>query len=262
MTRPFIITFLALSILITPALVSCGDSSSANHSSELKAAIVDQLDCVKPAPEFVEQAKGILEAYGFTVDIWRGDEVTVSLYRELPAHGYKLILFRAHLGVLCLVGESEVIPTETTCLFTAEPYTTTRHVFDQLNGTVLEGQMTEEYPTVFTISPEFVTDTMTERFDGTVILMMGCASYYLDDMASAFVEKGASVYVGWSATVTADYVDAAALNLIDKLCTKGRTVEQTTSETMGEVGPDPYYRAGLEYYPAKSGSKTIGRLIR
>ena len=257
-----LLIFVALSLLITPALTSCGGYSSTDHDSQPKAAIIDQLYCLKPAPAFVEKARGILEAYGFTVDVWQGDEVTVSFYRELPTYGYKLILFRAHLGILCLVSESEVVPVEVTGLFTAEEYTTTKHVVEQLTGRVYEGEMTEEFPTVFTISPRFVTDSMKGDFDNTAILMMGCASSYLDDMATAFVEKGASVYLGWSATVTSEYVDGATLKLIDSLCTRKLTVEQATSETMSEAGPDPYYHAGLKYYPPKCGDQTIRKLIR
>lgn len=243
-------------------LTSCGSNTSTGSSPELKAAIIDQLHGVRPAPEFIEKATGILEGYGFSVDVWQGDEVTVSFYRELPTYGYKLILFRAHLGILCLVSESEVIPVEVTGLFTAEEYTTAKHVVDQLTGKVHEGQMTEDFPTVFTISPAFVTESMKGKFDSTAILMMGCASSYLDDMATAFAEKGASVYLGWSATVTSEYVDGATLNLIERLCNQELTIEQATSETMSEAGPDPYYHAGLRYYPAKSGRQTIRKLIR
>jgi len=45
--------------------------------------------------------------------------------------------------------------------------------------------------------------------------MMGCATAYQKDMAKAFVDKGASVYIGWSASVCLDYVDEATINLVD-----------------------------------------------
>lgn len=257
-----VLILLALSILITPVLTSCGGYSSTNHNPKPKAAIIDQLHCIKPNPTFIEKTRKILEDYGFSVDVWQGEEVTVSLYQELAKHGYRLIILRAHLGILCLVGKSKVIPANTTCLFTSEAYTTTKYVIEQLTDALQEGQMTEDRPTVFAISPKFVANNIKGKFDNTVILMMGCASHYLDDMANAFIQKGASVYLGWSATVTLDYVDEATLTLLDNLCTKEMTIAQATSETMFESGRDPYYRAYLTYSPAKIGNQTIRKLVR
>ena len=249
-------------ILITLALASCSNYSAETHSSQPKAAIIDQLYLLESNQTFIEETTQILESYGFKVDLWEGEEVTVKFYRELPKYGYKLILFRAHVGILSLVGESEVIPMDITCLFTGEAYTPTKYVAEQLRGHVYEAHMTKDYPSLFAISPRFITDNMRGEFDDAAIIVMGCSSYYLDDMAVAFVEKGASVYLGWSATVTLDYVDGATLNLISNLCTENLTVEQGMAKTMAELGYDPYFHARLKFLPAKSGTQTIRELIK
>jgi len=255
--KKYILVFLVLFALTIPALVSCSTQPAADHGSELKAAIVDQLYSFEPNQAFIDTATTALESYGFSVDVWRSEEIDVNFYRELPRHGYKLILFRAHLGILCHVDSSQTVPMETTCLFAGETYTTTKYVAEQLVERVQEAKMAEEHPTVFAVSPDFISDNVKGEFDNTVIVMMGCASHHLDDMAVAFVEKGASAYLGWSATVTLDYVDTATLDLIDNLCIKNMTIEQATSQTMAKLGKDPYYHARLKYTPAECGNQTV-----
>ena len=79
---------------------------------------------------------------------------------------------------------------------------------------------TEDYPLIFAVSSEFIKDAKGD-FDNTAIITMGCESYYYDDMAIAFVEKGASVYIGWSTLVSLEYIDAATLDLLGRLAGNG-----------------------------------------
>jgi hypothetical protein len=102
---------------------------------------------------------------------------------------------------------------------------------------------------------------MEGKFDNTVIIMMGCSCLYLEDLATAFIDQGASTYLGWDVSVGLDYVDEATPILITNLCTKGMTIKEAVDETMAEVGADPDYHACLKYYPAKSGSQTVKELI-
>ena len=121
--------------------------------------------------------------------------------------------------------------------------------------------MTEDYPTVFAVNSSFIQESMEESFQNTVIIMMGCSTAYKADMADAFIRRGASVYVGWSASVGLDYVDGATLSLINNLC-RDMTVKQAVTETMAQVGHDPDYQAVLKYYPREAGNRTITELIR
>jgi len=248
--------FLALPLLMMPILAACSQSL-ASEGPELKAAIIDQLATYNPNDVFIDEITATLETHGFKVDVWSGKEVTTSLYRKLPQYGYKLILFRAHLGISHLVGDSEVVSLKTTSLFTGENYTTTKYLTEQLSGSLMEAQMTENLPNVFAINPKFITENMKGEFDNTAILMMGCSSYYIDDMARAFSQKGASVYLGWSATVTLEYLDGAVINLVEQLYTRQLNLEQATSGTMATVGRDPHFGARLKYYPDTSGNYIV-----
>ena len=254
--------FLALAaILALPGLAllpGCGTPGT-DSSAEPKAAIVDQLYNLRPNQAFIDEATAVLEGYGFSVDLYQGDEVTVDFFRELPSHGYKLIIFRVHSGQLIREHDSEIV--EATFLFTSEPYSQTKYTREQRSGQMAKARTSEQQPFVFAIGARFVTGSMKGNFDNTVIIMMGCSALREQDMAQAFIEKGASTYLGWGASVDLGYVDGAALNLISNLCTKAMTVEQAIVSTMNEVGPDPTYGARLYGYPKQSANYTIAELM-
>lgn len=221
-----------------------------------KAAIVDQLYNLQPNQDFITKVTRELEDYGFKVDLYQGDEVTVDFYRQLPGYGYKLIVFRAHSGLLAAEG---VI--RTTSLFTNEPYSSREHVADQLDDRLLMARVDEHHPLVFAIAPKFVSHSMAEEFDNTAIIMMGCSCLYLTDMATAFIDKGASVYLGWHATVDLAYVDRATPYLMGQLCTERATIEEAVKNTRNVIGRDPTYNAVLKYYPSENGDSTLEQLM-
>ena len=253
--------FVALAglVLALPGLaLLCGCGAPGTDSSaEAKAAIVDQLYTLYPNQVFVEQMTLELEAYGFRVDVWRGDAVTVDFYRKLPTYGYKLIIFRVHSGL-----QVEADEANRTWLFTSETYSETSHVIEQLTDQLTFARTHEDAPWVFAIGARFITNSMKGDFDNTVIIMMGCSAARHWDMAQAFTKKGASTYLGWNASVDLGYVGRAALEVVSNLCTEAMTVEGAIDSTMAEVGPDPNYNAFLYGYPKQSANQTIAELIR
>ena len=254
--------WLAIALGIVAVVVFVRNSPSnkptdSSQPSELRAAIVDQLYSLQPNEAFINEITAELEDYGFEVDLYQGDEVTVDLYGQLPGYGHELIIFRTHSGLLRSKGER----IERTCLFTNEPYSETKHIAEQLSDQLAKARIDEYHPWIFGIGDEFVTQSMEGEFDNTVIIMMGCSCLYLEDLAEAFINKGASAYLAWVATVDLDYVDDATLSLVENLCSKELTVKKAVAETMAEKGPDPHYGAVLKYYPSDSGSHTIAELI-
>lgn len=244
-------------VIIAVNINSEGDNPAS--PGEFKAAIVDQLYNLESNQDFINQVTEELEGYGFTVDIYRGHEVDVDFYSKLPSHGYKLILFRAHSGLLSRGEGSEYEQTETTFLFTDEPYTSGRHILDQLRDRLLMARMTDDYPVVFAVNSGFIEESTRGNFEDTVIVMMGCSSIDRFDMAEAFVAKGASVYIGWNASVALNYVDSATIKLIGNLC-RDITIKQALSKTMDRVGEDPVFESHLRYYPQEAGDKTMTEL--
>ena len=230
----------------------------ADNGGKLKAAIVDQLSSLRENEDFVVNVTKELEDYGFEVDLYQGNNITVDFYRGLSGHGYKLIVFRSHSGIL----EGEEQTYYKTTLFTNEEFDWKKHQFEVLDDRLFMASIAEGYPWVFSISQKFISKSMTKEFDDTVIIMMGCSGIYLTDLAEAFVDKGASAYLAWDASVDLHYVDEATPYLIGQLCSENATIQQAVDSTMDVIGPDPKYKAELKYYPSGNGDKTLEELIR
>ena len=226
------------------------------NSDTPRAAIVDQLSVLQENPAFIAGVTGQLEEYGLEVDLFQGDDVTVDLYRELPTRNYKLIVFRAHSGIL---GGDETVHQKTT-VFTNEVYSSWRYQADQWENRLFGATIGEDFGWVFSISPKFIRESMPGRFDDTVIIMMGCAGIAIDDLAEAFIDKGASAYLAWDAPVLLNYVDKATIHLVDQLFSERATVEEAVDSTMQVIGPDPTYDADLHYYPPGIGGRTLKNL--
>ena len=236
------------------------DQPLPNNGGGLKAVIVDQLSSVRANQTFIADVTKELEGYGFEVELCAGRNVTVDFYRHLANHGYKLIIFRTHSGLLA----KDEVAQDRTVLFTNENYHRLKHYAEQLDDRLVMARVGEGYPMVFGIPPRFITETMEGRFDDTVIIMMGCSGLFVRDLAEAFVDKGASIYVGWNGSVELYYVDEATPYLLKQLCSGNSTITQAVDSTMSAVGPDPVHQAGLQYYPtylSDSGEKTLQELI-
>ncbi len=224
---------------------------------ESKAAIVDQLSVLKPDPGFIQQATDRLNNLGLPVDYFQGEAITVDFYRRLADSGYKIIVFRAHSGLMRNADRTE----QKTCLFTNQPYSRMACIGDQLAGWVGEARV-DNYPPQFSVDSDFIEKSSPAEFNHTVIVMMGCSSLEKDDLARAFINKGASVYIGWNDSVGLDYVQAATLTLLDRLSWGENSLGLTVATTMREEGPDLISGAKMKYYPNQSGKETLAGLLK
>jgi hypothetical protein len=170
----------------------------------------------------------------------------VDFLSGLPGLGYRMIIFRAHAGLLGSGGKT--IPK--TCIFTNESYSETRHISEQLSGKLAKARINEDSPWVFAIGADFVKDNMKGSFNHSFILTMGCSTLYLPDLAEAFIKKGAQAYIGWDASVDLTYVDNTTLTLLKELGEDSAGIKQSLEATMKAAGTDPYWGAELKYYPA------------
>jgi len=104
---------------------------------------------------------------------------------------------------------------------------------------------------------------MEGAFDDTVMVMMGCTGVK-KCAATAFVEKGARVYVGWNGPVSAGHTDRATLQFLKHFLSEKQTITQAVSRTMEESG---FAATGLPALhdvlaPAVLDVQTDGRLVR
>jgi hypothetical protein len=237
--------FLFLSNLIQSNQTTRLNSSKAPQA---RAAIVDHLSLSYPNPAFVKECTAILNETGFTVDYYKGEEVTVELFRNLPQHSYDLIVLRVH--------SAYVHKRRFLDIFTSEPYSKKRYVYEQLRDRIRAAAY-QPYrdgdPLYFGITSKFVQASMKGKFKDTLILMMGCNGLKYD-MAQAFLEKGARVYIGWNGPVTAPYTDKATISLLKNLLTKRKTIEEAVTGTMKEIGWEPGYESLLLFLPSSTGN--------
>lgn len=223
-----------------------------NSNSQIKAAIVDHLSLTVPNQTFVQAAAHVLTEANYTVDYYSGKKVTVELYRSLPTLGYDVILLRVHSAGTSAWGEAELQ------LFTSEPYSKTRYVPEQLAGHVgMVKYSADAKEAYFGICPNFVQQSMKDKFKGAIIIVMGCDGLEGTQMAKAFIENGAKAYISWSGDVIASHTDQATTRLLQHLITEKQTIKQAVENTMKEVGPDPTHNSILSYYPFVAGEQTI-----
>jgi hypothetical protein len=207
-----------------------------------RAAIVDQAGLTHPHQEFVALASAMLEAAGYRVDVYRGDEITIEFYKDLATHGYQLIVFRTH--------SSDVEPTGEIGLFTSELYSEDRWVVEQLRGRLAYGHTIANAggPTYFAIVADFIREEMRGRFDDTLLIVGGCKTLASPQLAEAFLDRGASAVVGWDDTVDLAHNDRAILRLLLALVGQKMSVDEAVRRTMVDVGPDPVYQSWLVAY--------------
>jgi hypothetical protein len=225
-----------------------------------RAAIIDQLYSTYPNSDLTTKLTQELERFGFQVDLYQGDSVTIDLYRNLPQYGYGVIVIRSHSGVMIQrLYDSTNIGTY---LFTNEPYGGLKYPKEQLNDEIARAMTENDQPSFFSIGPKFITNSMKGRLKNTVVIIDGCSALYYDDLAKSFVAKGASAYLAWDKSVRLDYADDTTWSLIKNLCSEGVTIDKAVNRTMAEKGPDPESQAILKYYPGDIGNKSLGELTK
>ena len=219
-----------------------------------KAVIIDQLAITDPNPDFVNAAGTRLQDAGYAVDYYRSDEVTVDFYRDLPTHGYKLIVIRSHASQKVFERDpatDRAIEKDGVALFTNERYSDLTHTDDQRDyrlgiGSYPQLAITDKY---FLIGPAFVQSSMNGAFhDGTIVLM-GCGGLSTTGLAQAFQRRGVTQFISWDTLVTAAHTDAATTALLSHLVTDGLPAADAVAKTMAEVGPDPSYGSRLLAFP-------------
>ena len=204
-----------------------------------RIALIDELSTDSPDPAFIQSVNASAQAEGYGLDYYPPGSVTLNFFRTLPSRGYSIVIFRNHgpgVGVSDVPG-----------IATSESYSDYSWVWDQLNNnlaTITIGN--HEY---FAITPKFVSDLMCGQFSGTIVMAMFCdsANFFVPILHS-FINKGASSFVGWNSTVSAQYDDLVFAKLMP-LVLAGYGVGRSVAMVMADTGPDPEYGGTLSYYP-------------
>jgi len=259
-------------------LLQEGDAENTTYTGPPKALIIDQLFNEIPNLGFYVSATEIFESAGYQLDIVKTDEVTVDFYKNLPKMNYKYIVIRTH-------GADN---SEDVVLFTGEKYTEDKYIHEQLFGQVKratpllqvvyrvtdsdgshsgwvkvndttmmlktsakkEISAKNEY---FAVAPKLVREAMDGQFDDTVFLLGGCNTMIQPTLANAFLDKGASLVVGWDNTVGSFDNDYAILLFLRDTLLAGLDTEEALSNVAFYHNPEVMaYPANLISLEAKS----------
>ncbi|MGD9131088.1 MAG: hypothetical protein PVH73_05890 [Candidatus Bathyarchaeota archaeon] len=220
-----------------------GSDSSTNENGEnsgdssLKAALIDALYVTLPNDEFTRSLTETLQEAGFEVDVFQGTEVTVDFLKTVP-NGYKLVILRMH----------SALHEDQLYLFTAEPYSVGKYTQEQQFQLVKEAYATEESQPVFAVNWGFVKRCMTGKFNGTLVIAMGCDGTLDQLIIEEFMNQGAFGYISWNGPVLISHSDTAILHLTEVLYLEKLSVAEAIEITNNQVGADPEHGVVLEYH--------------
>jgi len=265
---------LAYGVIAVAFILACFLLYFSLHSSPPKVAIVDHLSFYPEQRNqtIVDACKNIVKEGGLTWAYHKGEEVTVNFYRNLPSYGTSLIILRVHSAIM----KTETGTISILGLFSSERYSpeaARKYQDDVSNDRLVEAFFSEEERvegiSYFGIVPKFVEESMKGEFRDAVVIMMGCeglgyineitgARVTYTDMAEAFINKGAKVYIGWNGPVGVNHTDQATIRLLQSLIVEKRTIGEAVEET----SPDPDYNSELHFYPAEVGNYRITNLAR
>jgi hypothetical protein len=227
-----ILGFLALN----PRIEQNVDSNNQQPAREMAAALVDSLYVSDPNSDFTFKLNQTLSEAGFAVDVYQGKQVTVDLLKKLPAN-YDLLILRMHSAV-----HSKSLGLY---LFTAEPYVQEKYVEEQYFFLVKKAYAFNDSNPVFAVNWGFIKRCMTGKFNGTLVIVMGCDGALDPFMAEEFFNQGATAYIAWNDMVLPSHSDKATLQLIQNLYIQKLTLQQAVDRTNEQVVPDPNHNSTL-----------------
>lgn len=204
----------------------------------LRAALIDPLFSSSPNSAFVNSINKTLRSVGFSIDVYQGNVVTVDFLKNLPS-GYKLVILRMH---------SALSKSGDLYLFTAEPYSASKYVQERYFRLVKEAYATDNSTPVFAVNWGFVKKCMSGKFDGALVMVMGCEGASDLQLVKEFVNQGAVGCVGWNGPVLLSHSDMAILHLVEMIYLHKMPLEEAVSETNENVGKDPVWDSILECY--------------
>ncbi|MEM3726078.1 MAG: hypothetical protein QXK98_04350 [Candidatus Bathyarchaeia archaeon] len=237
--KPLYVTFAVMIIFVSAILIYLNQ----HQTPQPKAAIIDQLNSSELSPisrlpnqTFVEAAKELLHQRFSHIDYY-SDNATVEQYRLLPSLGYKLIIWRAH-SALDPDNYTAICSSEKVVLGKYEQYSR-----EQLKACEIAGDPVQ----YFAITPAFVKECMSGRFEDTVIILMSCnglrQNYF--KTAEAFIEKGVKVFISWNWWINSSQNDHAITLLLQYLIGENDTIAQA----VGKVNSHTNWGASLSYQP-------------
>jgi hypothetical protein len=222
----------------------------------MKAVIYDQLGQDFPNPQFVDNVTSMLSAAGFTVTYYESQSVNVTLLSRLAKDDYGIIILRNHSALR--------IDNSTVDLFTSEEFTLDKYAEKVNDGQLSNGSyLWNRDKHYFAVTYNFI-DNLEGAFPRSVVVAMGCWSLKpgAEQLANAFINKGAEVYIGWTDMVEPSHTDSETIKLLRMLLEGNQTIEDAVYSTEPDYSFPPA-RSTMGFYRQTSavGNLRISDLI-
>ena len=234
----------------------------------LKAAIIDQLGFGDTQnPEFNSTVANLLVDAGFNdMSYHKSENITVNFYKGLAKYNYGIMILRVHSALRIKNETKEILGVD---FFTSENYTDARANElwkERALGHVSKGEyFRDPGKFYFAITSNFIGN-LTGYFPKSIVFAMGCWSLKpgYEQMADAFIKKGATAYIGWTDMVNSWDTDNETAYLLNMLLNEdkqlGYAISQTRNYTCFFEGQTVPTR--LDFYPKSASNLTISELIK
>lgn len=226
----------------------------------LNAAIIDQLGKDFPDAGFNNTVTNLLTGAGFNVSYYKSEGITVDFYKGLAKYNYGIIILRTHSAL-----RNQTPPIVD--IFTSENYTEARAnelIKEQSMGLLSKGEyLWTPGKYYFAITPKFI-ESLEGYFPKSIVIAMGCWSLKLgsEEMATAFINKGAKAYIGWTDLVYPEDTDSETVKLLKLLIEDDNPLGNATSRTSPYTYPSYGVTTHLDFYPKSTGNLRISELIK
>jgi len=222
---------------------------SSEVAFSLNAAIIDQLGESSPLlsnSTFVERVTNILKSQNFTVTYYN-QTLNVNFFRGLAKYNYGIIILRVHSALR--------EDNSTVDLFTSEKYASGKYQWEKDHGLIVVAEYRyrpKEY--YFAITSLFINN-LAGRFPKSIIIAMGCWSLKpkREQMAKAFLDKGAKAYVGWNETVLPKDTDYETAKFLEMFLGENKTlasaIDLTGSHTYYDPSINKTVTSRMDFYP-------------
>ncbi|MEM4498385.1 MAG: hypothetical protein QW692_06125 [Nitrososphaerota archaeon] len=235
--QPWLFLILAILLAITSTIFfMSGNRGSGESSQPKRAAILDGLSVDHLNRTFIKSAEDILRQAGFEVNIYGAENVSLKLLNSLPAKNYSLVVFRVHGGRIrqpagLFLGGGLFI----------EKCGPESHLEEVETGYLLIGRPFLSNDTYCVAPPHYITDKLQGRFRSTVIIAMSCFTGNDNVLATAFFNRGAGAYIGFSGEISPEYADAFTITLLKKLYIENLPIQEAFNQAREDLGSDPHY---------------------
>jgi hypothetical protein len=211
-------------------------SDDGNSGNAPRAVLIDALYDASPNQLSTASLNRTLRDAGFEFCVYRGQEVTVDFLKGLEG-GFSLVILRVHSA---LSKDGELF------LFTAESYSSDKHVEEQSFRLVKKAYATESSQPVFAVNWGFLKRLMAGKFNGSLVVAMGCESTCDSFMIREVLDQGAVGYVGWNGSVLLSHSDEAVNCLVEDLYESKLPLREAIDKVNEKMGPDATEGATLE----------------